>query len=95
MYKCPVAACPGGPVREDTFDDAHQLSNGMHVLVYGVPVIVCVNCGELSFSAHDTEKVRAMLYDDEQKPTKRVTIPAIEFSRLEPTAKDLLLTTNN
>ena len=91
IYKCAVAACPGGAVREDTFDNAY-LIDGEHVIVYGVPVIVCVNCGELTFSADNAEKVRVMLFDDDQKPAKRVTIPAFEFARLEPTTEDLLLT---
>ena len=50
MYKCAVAACPGGAVRKETFDDAY-LINGKHVLVYGIPVTVCANCGELHASA--------------------------------------------
>ena len=93
-YKCAVAACPGGAVRKETIDRAYNIGNGKHVLVYGVPVIVCVNCGELSFSIDDIEKASAMLFDDEQKP-KQVTIPAFEFARLEPTTKDLLLIANN
>lgn len=89
MYKCAVAVCPGGTVRKETFDDAY-LINGKHVLVYGIPVTVCANCGELTFSVDDIEKASAMLFDDEQKP-RQVTIPAFEFARLEPTTKDLLL----
>ena len=64
-------------------------------MVYGVPVKVCVNCGELTFSIDNAEKVGEMLYDDEQKPAKRVTIPAFEFVRLEPMAENLLVTTKN
>ena len=92
MYKCAVAACPGGDVREETLDRVYQISNGEHVLVYGVPVKVCVNCGELTFSIDNAEKVRSMLYrEDGQKP-RRVTIPAFEFARSETATEDLLLT---
>ncbi len=94
MYECAVAACSGGAVREDTFDNAY-LIRGEHVVVYGVPVTVCVNCGELSFSARNTEKVRVMLYDDDQKPGKRITIPAFEFTRSETPAEELLLTAHD
>ncbi len=95
MYKCAVADCPGGDIREETLDRVYQISNGEYVLVYGVPVKVCVNCGELTFSIDNAEKVGEMLHDNEQKPAKRVTIPAFEFVRLEPTTENLLVTTKN
>ena len=93
-YKCAVAACPGGAVRKETFDDAYDMGDGKHVIVYGIPVTGCANCGELSFSVDDIEKASAMVFDDEQLP-KRVTIPAFEFARPEMATEDLLLTTKN
>lgn len=96
MYKCAVAACNSNDIRKETLDRVYQIDTGESFIVYGVPVMVCVNCGELTFSADNAEKVRAMLYgEDGHKPAKRVTIPAFEFARLEPTTEDLVLTASD
>jgi YgiT-type zinc finger domain-containing protein len=92
MYKC--AVCRGNDVLEETLDRAYRI-NGEHVIVYGIPATVCVNCGEVSFSIEDIEKVGEMLHYNERKPAKWITIPAFEFVRLEPTTENLLATTKN
>ena len=92
MYKCAVAACNGNEVRKETRDRVYQINTGESFIVYDVPVMVCVNCGELTFSIDNAEKVRAMLYGEDVQKPKRVTIPAFDFARLEPTTEDLLLT---
>ena len=95
MYKCAVAACNSNEVRKETLDRVYQINTGERFIVYGVPVMVCVNCGELTFSIDDTEKVRAMLHGEDEQEPRRVTIPAFEFARLEPKIKDLLLTASD
>ena len=93
-HKCIIAATGSDYAREEKRDRVYQTGNGEHILVYGVPVIVCVNCGELTFSSENSEKVSAMLFDDEQKP-RRVTIPAFEFARSETATEELLLTAHD
>ena len=96
MYKCAVAACNSNEVRKETLDRAYQINTGEQFIVYGVPVMVCTNCGELSFSIEDTEKVRAMLYgEDGHKPARRVTIPAFEFARSQTATEELILTAHD
>ena len=93
-YNCAVAACPGGAVKKETLNRAYDMGDGKHVIIYSLPVIICVNCGELTFSIDDIEKASAMVFDDEQPP-KRVTIPALEFARSEMSPENLLLTTKS
>ncbi len=95
-HKCIIAACGSDYARKEKRDRVYQMGDGEHILVYGVPVTVCVNCGELTFSIDDVDKIGELLHEENgHKPARQVVIPAIEFARLELTTEDLLLTTNN
>lgn len=75
-WKCPV--CPGRRGRVDTLDKVLRV-DGEFVMVYSIPSIVCVYCGEETFSEEDIEWVRSMLHGDGRKTAKRVTLDAYEF----------------
>ena len=62
----------------DTLDKVLRV-DGEFVMVYSIPSIVCVYCGEETFSEEDIEWVRSMLHGDGRKTAKRVTLDAYEF----------------
>jgi YgiT-type zinc finger domain-containing protein len=40
--------------------------DGRRVLVENIPVQICVQCGEMSFSAETAEKIRRMIHGEAQ-----------------------------
>ena len=76
-WKCPV--CQGRRGREETLDKVLRI-DGDFVMVYGIPSIVCVYCGEEIFSDEDIEWVRMMLKGDGRKTAKQVTLDAYNFA---------------
>lgn len=53
--------------------------DGRRVLVENIPVQVCVQCGEMSFSAETAEKVRRMI-NGEAQAVGVVEIELFEFA---------------
>lgn len=60
MFKCEV--CGGVQAREETVDEVFHVE-GRYVLVERIPALVCVQCGEKTFSRETAEGVRRMLHD--------------------------------
>jgi YgiT-type zinc finger domain-containing protein len=52
---------------------------GRRVLVDNIPVQVCVQCGEMSFSRETAEKVRRMIHG-EAMPVGVVELEVFEFA---------------
>jgi YgiT-type zinc finger domain-containing protein len=53
--------------------------DGQYVLVDGVPSMVCLRCGERSFSRETTEKVRQMVHG-QAKATRSIPMRVYEFA---------------
>lgn len=63
MFVCGV--CGGGESRTETVSEVFDV-NGRRVLVENIPVQICIQCGEMSFSAETAEKVRRMVHGEMQ-----------------------------
>ncbi len=76
MSQCPV--CHAEESREERVDEVFHVG-GEYVLVGSIPAVVCVRCGEQSFSRETAERVRLMV--DGDAPTARI-IPmrALDFA---------------
>ena len=75
--KCDV--CYSRQARLETLDKVLRI-DGEFVMVYGIPVEVCVDCGEEMFSDDDIERVRAALQGGGHKTAKRVALDAYDFA---------------
>ena len=74
--KCDV--CYSRQARLETLDKVLRI-DGEFVMVYGIPVEVCVDCGEEMFSDDDIARVRATLHGEGRKPANWVTLDAYDF----------------
>lgn len=61
MFVCGV--CGGEERRTDAVAEIFKV-DGRRVLVENIPVQVCVQCGEMSFSRETAEKVRRMVHGE-------------------------------
>lgn len=61
MFVCNV--CGSEESRVDTVSEIFEIE-GRRVLVENIPVQVCVQCGEMSFSRETAEKVRRMIHGE-------------------------------
>jgi YgiT-type zinc finger domain-containing protein len=62
----------------DTVSEVFEIE-GRRVLVDNIPVQVCVQCGEMSFSRDTAEKVRRMIHG-EATPVGVVELEVFEFA---------------
>jgi YgiT-type zinc finger domain-containing protein len=63
MFVCGV--CGGEESHTDTVSEVFEV-DGRRVLVENIPVQVCVQCGEMSYSRETAEKVRRMIHGEAQ-----------------------------
>lgn len=63
MFVCGV--CGGQKSRMETVSEVFDV-DGRRVLVENIPVQICVQCGEMSFSAETAEKIRRMIHGEAQ-----------------------------
>jgi len=63
MFVCGV--CGGEKSRTDAVAEIFEI-DGRRVLVENIPVQVCIQCGEMSFSRETAEKVRRMIHGEAQ-----------------------------
>ncbi len=63
MFQCDV--CGSHECRHETVAEVFRV-NGRRVLVENIPVQVCVQCGEMTFSRATTERVRRMVHGEAQ-----------------------------
>ena len=76
MFTCEV--CHAKESREAVVDEIFRI-NGKYVRVDHIPAIVCVRCGEETFSRETTETIRLMVHG-QAKPAKSVTLEVFEFT---------------
>ncbi len=62
-FVCSV--CEGQESRTETISEVFEI-DGRRVLVENIPVQVCIQCGEMSFSRETAERVRQMLHGEAQ-----------------------------
>jgi YgiT-type zinc finger domain-containing protein len=63
MFVCGV--CGAEESRTETIKEVFEI-DGRRVLVENIPVQVCIQCGEMSFSRETAEKVRQIVQGEAQ-----------------------------
>jgi len=76
MFRCHVC---GSTHSQDAMTDELFEVDGKHVLVEGIPTIVCVACGEKTFSRGTTERIRRMVHG-EAEPSRSVSMAVFSFA---------------
>lgn len=76
MFIC--SACRSTESREDQVEEVFCIG-GEYVLVRGIPATVCLRCGEMTFSAETTERVRLMARGN-SVPSGFITTRVLEFA---------------
>ncbi len=76
MFKCHV--CGSTESRGEMVSEVFNIDNQM-VLVENIPAILCMRCGETTFSSETTEKVRRLLHGD-AVPLRSVPLNVFAFS---------------
>lgn len=76
MFLCDT--CGGRESRIETVAEVFEV-DGRRILVESIPVQVCVQCGEMSFSRETAEKVRQMIHGNAQ-PASVVKLEVFEFA---------------
>ncbi|NUO84381.1 YgiT-type zinc finger protein [candidate division KSB1 bacterium] len=76
MFRCHV--CGSLEAKEEHTDEVFQIER-KHLLVENVPALVCVRCGEKTFSRETTEKVRSLIHDKAQ-PTKSIPMEVFTYA---------------
>ncbi len=75
MSRCHV--CGSIETKEEYTNQIFQIDN-KPVLVEHIPAMVCVRCGEETFSRETTERIRRMV-QGEAKPVKSVSMEVFTF----------------
>lgn len=76
VFTC--AVCHAKECRDELVTEPFQI-DGQYVLVERIPTVVCVRCGEESFSSGTTEKIRPLVHSQAES-TKSIAMPVLEFS---------------
>ena len=76
MFTCDV--CGSHDSQMEVVSEVFE-ANGRRVLVDNIPVQICVQCGEMSFSRETAEKVRLLIHGDAQ-PVGIVELEVFEFA---------------
>lgn len=61
MFRCQV--CGSTEARSEAVSEVF-LIDGQPVLVENIPAVVCVRCGDATFSRMTTERIRRMVHGD-------------------------------
>jgi YgiT-type zinc finger domain-containing protein len=75
MFSCHV--CGSNEAKKEYINEIFQIDN-KPVLVESIPAMVCVRCGEETFSRETTERIRRMVHG-EAKPVKSVSMEVFTF----------------
>ncbi len=76
MFNCHV--CGSTEAKEEQINEIFQIDK-KPVLVESIPAMVCVRCGEGTFSRETTEQIRRMVHG-EAKPVKSVSMEVFTFA---------------
>ncbi|WP_339374191.1 YgiT-type zinc finger protein [Picosynechococcus sp. PCC 11901] len=75
IFQCHI--CQSKHSKQEVTSEAFQ-TNGKFYLVENIPVEVCQQCGEETFSRETTEKIRKMLHEDQQ-PARTITMDVFSY----------------
>ncbi len=75
MFRCHV--CGSTEAKKEYINEMFQIDN-RPVLVEHIPAMVCMRCGEETFSSETTEQIRRMVHG-EAKPVKSLTMDVFAF----------------
>ncbi len=76
MFRCQV--CGSTEARSEVVNEVF-LIDGRPVLVEGIPAVVCVRCGDTTFSRATTERVRRMVHG-ETRPIRSVRADVFAYA---------------
>ena len=76
MFRCHV--CSSTEAKKEYVNEIFQIDN-KRVLVEHIPAVVCVRCGEETFSRETTERIRQMVHG-EAKPVKAISMDVFTFA---------------
>ena len=76
MDQCSV--CGSTEFREELVTECFDV-DGKEVIVENIPVRVCARCGDVTFSAETTERVRLMVHG-EATPIRSQTVEVFAYS---------------
>ena len=76
MFRCNV--CGSTEAKKEYVNEIFQIDN-KPVLVEHIPAVVCVRCGEETFSRETTEQIRQMVHG-EAKPVKSISMDVFTFA---------------
>ncbi len=75
MFRCHI--CGSQQAQENLVNEVFHLGD-KPVLVEHIPAMVCIHCGEITFSRQTTEQIRQMVHS-KVKPTKTISIDVFDF----------------
>ncbi len=75
MFSCNV--CGSTETKKEQINEIFQIDH-KPVLVESIPAMVCVRCGEETFSRETTERIRRMVHG-EAKPVKSVSMEVFTY----------------
>ena len=75
MFRCHV--CGSKEAKKEYVNEIFRIEN-KPVLVEHIPAMVCVRCGEETFSRETTEQIRRMVHG-EAKPVKSISMDVFAF----------------
>lgn len=75
MFRCYI--CGSAETKEDYVNEVFQIDD-KPVLVEHIPAMVCLRCGEETFSRETTELIRRMVHG-EAKPVKSISMDVFAF----------------
>lgn len=76
MFRCHV--CGSTDAKKEYANEIFRIDN-KSVLVEHIPAVVCVRCGEETFSRKTTERIRRMVHG-EAKPVKLISMEIFTFA---------------
>ncbi len=80
MFNCHV--CGSQEAREEQTNEIFQIDD-KPVLVEHIPTMVCIRCGEKTFSRETTEEIRLLLHGN-TKPVRAISMEVFDFFRAKP-----------
>ena len=76
MFRCQV--CGATEARSEVVSEVF-LIDGLPVLVEEIPAVVCVRCGDATFSRATTERIRRMVHG-ERRPIRSVRADVFAYA---------------
>ncbi len=82
MFHCHI--CGSTKATTQSVREIFQIDN-KPVLVEHIPAMVCVRCGEMTFSRETTEQIRQFIYSN-AKPVRSISMDVFDFLKKRSTS---------